>query len=848
MVVVGRREELARLVALLDRGHGGVVLVGDAGMGKTHLALELVRVAEERGLTTRRVTATTGARPVAFGAFASLLPETETHPDARAGVLQSVADALTADTALLLVDDAHLLDEASAAALHLVAGRRRIVLAVTMRAGEPAPDALRALWKDGLADRIDLDPLDEPETRALTVEVAGGPLDGASHRVVWRASRGHPLLVSELVAAAWTTGVLRETNGMFQLHGDLPTSPRLEELVDARLAGLTAAERDAVELLAVAGDLGLATLASMADATALEALERRRLIDVGRDGRRLPVRLGHPIYGERVRAGLDLTARAALTRRLADALEVTGARRAGDLVRLAIWRLEGGAARPDLMVQAAQRALFAWDEPLAVRLATAARLSGAGVAADLVESQALIQLGRDHDAAALLRSALTRTSTEEEDLVATSQLANVLFWTMAEDAECLALLEALADRVADEESARQVRGSAAIYDALAGRVAEAVECAERLTEGGEGKPFLTAAVAAGPALTLVGRAGDALALGERAVPARLALGDADAVPDVFKYLVSNQLALGELGRLDEAAALCRHGYELALDVHARNGQAWCSMMIGRTALLSGALATAGPAFAEASALFEELRETGLLRWSLAGRALVAAMTGDAAGAKAAVADLDALPATAVRMLETEVFRAVAWQRATVGDAPGASAALLAAVAEADARGAFGASLIAIHDLARLGDRGAAVGALRDEHVAVQGALAAARVAFVRATDGGALDAASSAFAQLGANLFAAEAAGAAAAVHQLRRRERSLAACRALVARCEGAATPLVRSAGGVELTRRGARGRPLGGGRRGQPRDRFGARPVDPDRREPLDAGVREAGGQLAG
>ena len=504
-----------------------------------------------------------------------------------------------------------------------------------------------------------------------------------------------------------------------------------------------------------------------------------------------------------MRATLDVTARAALTRRLADALEATGGRRAGDLVRLAIWRLEGGGgARPDLMVQAAQRALFAWDEPLAVRLATAARLSGAGVAADLVESQALIQLGRDHDAAALLRSALTRTSTEEEDLVATSQLANVLFWTMAEDAECRRLLDALAGRVADPETARQVRGSAAIYDTLAGRVSEAVECAESLTAG-EGKPFLTAAIAAGPALTLLGRAEDALALGERAVPARLALGDADAVPDVFKYLVSNQLALGELGRLDAAAALCRHGYELALDVRARNGQAWCSMMIGRTALLTGALATAGAAFAEATALFEELRETGLLRWSLAGRALVAAMTGDAAGAKAAVTELEAQPATAVRMMETEVFRAVAWQRHAAGDGEGASAALLAAVADADARGGFGASLSAIHDLARLGDRAAAAGALRDKHAGVQGALAAARVAFVRAGDGAALDAVSSAFAGLGAYLFAAEAAGAAAAVHQLRRRERSLAACRSFLARCEGAATPLVRSAGGAELTAR---------------------------------------------
>lgn len=67
----------------------------------------------------------------------------------------------------VLVDDAHLLDEASAALTHLLATTERTFVLATVRSGEQVPDAVTALWKDGLADRIELPPLAVDESGEL---------------------------------------------------------------------------------------------------------------------------------------------------------------------------------------------------------------------------------------------------------------------------------------------------------------------------------------------------------------------------------------------------------------------------------------------------------------------------------------------------------------------------------------------------------------------------------------------------------------------------------------------------------------------------------------------------------
>src|SRR5262245_63276472 len=65
------------------------------------------------------------------------------------------------------VDDAHLLDAGTAAlVLHLVTTATARVV-VTARSGEPCPDAVRALWKEGHVARLDVSALSASDTVAM---------------------------------------------------------------------------------------------------------------------------------------------------------------------------------------------------------------------------------------------------------------------------------------------------------------------------------------------------------------------------------------------------------------------------------------------------------------------------------------------------------------------------------------------------------------------------------------------------------------------------------------------------------------------------------------------------------
>src|SRR5262245_18065812 len=65
------------------------------------------------------------------------------------------------------VDDAHLLDGLSALVVHELAQSGGARLVVTLRTGVDEPDAVTALWKDGLLARLDLEPLSAAATREV---------------------------------------------------------------------------------------------------------------------------------------------------------------------------------------------------------------------------------------------------------------------------------------------------------------------------------------------------------------------------------------------------------------------------------------------------------------------------------------------------------------------------------------------------------------------------------------------------------------------------------------------------------------------------------------------------------
>ena len=134
--------------------------------------------------------------------------------------MASARESLIAqENTIVAVDDAYLLDQLSATLLHQIAIDRAGHILATVRSGEPVPDAVTALWKDGYLQRFELEPFKKEETIALVESVIGGTLEGLSADVMWESSGGNPLFLRHLVEGAIDAGTLTKVNGVWQLRG-----------------------------------------------------------------------------------------------------------------------------------------------------------------------------------------------------------------------------------------------------------------------------------------------------------------------------------------------------------------------------------------------------------------------------------------------------------------------------------------------------------------------------------------------------------------------------------------------------------------------------------------------------
>jgi hypothetical protein len=263
--LVGREKELADASwRLAERRGGGVVVVGAAGVGKTRLAVELADAAQSRGNVVKWVRATRSATSIPLGAFAALLPPLEGAVSSPTELLARARHALVRGgedgPMVLCVDDAHLLDDASAALVHQLVTGGEVFVVATVRAGEAPPDAVQALWKDELCDLVRLDGLGRDEVRELHGDVLGGEVDGRTVNLLWELTRGNALFLRELILHGLEQDALHERGGIWRWRGDVRIGMRLTELVTARLAVLAPATRRVFELVAIAAPLPVALL------------------------------------------------------------------------------------------------------------------------------------------------------------------------------------------------------------------------------------------------------------------------------------------------------------------------------------------------------------------------------------------------------------------------------------------------------------------------------------------------------------------------------------------------------------------------------------------------------------
>ncbi|WP_232667844.1 helix-turn-helix transcriptional regulator [Pseudonocardia sp. TRM90224] len=319
--LVGRSKEVRAAVGALRRG--SVVLVAATGCGRSRVLSEIVSSAARRHPRTLSVAATAAASTTPFGSLGPLLGRLGAAPGVREvqRVVERVSPA-AGPPMLLAVDDAHLLDPASAALLLQLATAGAARVAATVRRDAAAPDAVTALWKEGHAERIDLPPFDHVETAQALERALGGPIARASVERFHRLSDGYPLILRELVIAGHIDGNLARRDGMWFLAGDPQPTARLLDLVRHRWPA-TDRLRLAAELIALSGPLPIAVVESLIGASALVELERFGMVtsdQSGQDGADGAGRLTRVIDGHVLRAGTGLLTRHQHLRTLLSAL------------------------------------------------------------------------------------------------------------------------------------------------------------------------------------------------------------------------------------------------------------------------------------------------------------------------------------------------------------------------------------------------------------------------------------------------------------------------------------------------------------------------------------------------
>jgi DNA-binding CsgD family transcriptional regulator len=312
-MLLGRSYEEARITALLESARtgrsGALVLRGEAGIGKTAL-LETAAATSgflclrARGLETESEIGFSALHDViapvidgmpglprpqseAIAAALSIGPAAPTERLAIcAGLVGLLAIASENTPVLVIVDDAHLLDRASADALGFAARRLRhdrIAMIFAIREGEGSSFAT-----DGI-DELPLDPLDHESSDAL-LDRRAAPLTAAARSRVLALARGNPLAILEL-----------------PIPGDVdPSTPAALEAVSTggllarafgrRIERLPSATRTALAVAASSDDDDLQTVLAACRSLAIEAdafapAEEAGVIEVGNDA----VSFRHPL-------------------------------------------------------------------------------------------------------------------------------------------------------------------------------------------------------------------------------------------------------------------------------------------------------------------------------------------------------------------------------------------------------------------------------------------------------------------------------------------------------------------------------------------------------------------------
>ena len=366
---------MSAVEALQGGSHVAVFVLADSGMGKSRL-IEAVVAELGSEVTPVRIHGSASLSKVPYGVLGPFivgLPVQEAT--SQLAVLRTLWSHLeeqkraTQKPLLLIVDDAHDLDEATAGILAelAAAGWAKLLVGAAARPGLPEP--LLQLWFEGIAERHDLRPLTLAQTTEMLEGELGSQVLPNVAEILWEASGGNPMLLNGLLDDARKDGTLLRRNGVWLFtrhlnsHGD-----RLTDVVRRQLLMRSPEERQALNLVALAEPVSRELIESVAGEGAVGSLIDSELIRVT-DSATGELRLWHTVYGDTLRnlisPARSLQLRQSLLRRMDS--EPTSAE---GLLRHVSWSIECGAEVEDRqLLRAAVLASRLYEDDLARKAA-----------------------------------------------------------------------------------------------------------------------------------------------------------------------------------------------------------------------------------------------------------------------------------------------------------------------------------------------------------------------------------------------------------------------------------------------------------------------------------------------
>lgn len=570
--VVGRSAELAAVAefySAVDGWPAGLLLEGEAGIGKTTVWLAALQDARANGFRVLSARAWEAESVLAYGAVADLFsgidagvlsvlpdvqrvavdrvllrgsgagPDTDQHVVAAA--LLSAVDALTADAPVVVaIDDLQWLDSSSRAVIAFVVRRLRgrVGLIATERTAPGAGSIVS--W------------LQLPRPDALT-KLPMGPLSlGGLHQLV--SSRlGRSLPRPTMVRLADVSGgnpfyALEMARGL-DTGTDLPGS--LTDVVRLRLAELDGDTHDALLAAASTADPTVDMLARATGTTAeqmsaqLEKAESRGIVEI--TGHH--VRYTHPLLARGVYADAKPVQRRRIHRALADVVEHP---------ELKARHLALSASRydPEIVeaLDAAADAARRRGAPATAAefLDMAIKLGGDTPVRRLRSADHHFRAGDADQAHAVLKPAIDKLRPGMVRALALNLLAGIWFYRRSFHAAAEVLVEAVRDAEDVPAVLAQTLLLLSFAQANAGNYAEALRNAEKAVEHAEqlGIDVLTSQALADQQIlsALCGNGFD-----ESVLRRALELADPDAdVPIPFRASSAAAQILSWAGRLDEA--------------------------------------------------------------------------------------------------------------------------------------------------------------------------------------------------------------------------------------------------------------------------------------------------------